>query len=80
MIKNGQRVECKITGFSGIVVAYATHLTGCDRIFVQPSVDKDGKYRDGSWLDITTVKVLEENAVQLDVVPNKEGGPPSALK
>lgn len=49
--ENGIDVKSNITGFKGVVIARSEHLNGCDRYYVQPKVDKDGKYPDGIWMD-----------------------------
>lgn len=62
--KLGDRVKCKITGFTGIVCTYASHLAGCDRLWVEPPIGEDGKRRDGSWFDIDMVDVVDRSVVQ----------------
>lgn len=54
----GDEVRCKITGFTGVITAHARHLTGCDRFWVQPPVDAEGKGRTGLWLDIDVLAIL----------------------
>lgn len=77
-VELGDRVKCKITGFQGIVTSYAKCLTGCDRITVQPPVDKDGKHPDPLWFDANAVEIIEKNKVKLEDVRGKvKGGPPS---
>lgn len=60
----GDRVKCRITDFTGIVVTVATHLTGCDRLWVYPPVDADGKIRDGKWFDIDMVDIVEAMVIE----------------
>lgn len=55
----GDKVRCKVTGFTGIVTTHAQHLAGCDRFWIEPSVGEDGKKRDGAWMDIDMVEILE---------------------
>lgn len=77
----GDLVKCKITNLQGIVTSYATHLTGCDRVFIQPPVDKEGKTRDGWWIDIDTAEVMKKGKVKMsDVTGAKNGGPMSRVK
>ncbi|MBL4700645.1 MAG: hypothetical protein JKX85_05230 [Phycisphaeraceae bacterium] len=59
----GDKVKCKITGFTGIITTVASHLAGCDRIWVSPPIDKDGKSVDGCWLDIDMVEIIKGGAV-----------------
>lgn len=76
----GDEVECMVTGYRGVVIAVAKHLTGCDRVSIQPTVDKDGKWREGYWLDITSVKIVTKGKVKPETVQEtapgaKVGGP-----
>lgn len=64
VIELGSKVRDRVTGFEGIAVARAIHLYMCDRYTVQPEVDKEGKMKDGLWID----------GLALDVI-----APPSAL-
>lgn len=80
----GDEVQCMVTGFKGIVTSTAQCLTGCDRITVQPSIDKYGKHLDALWFDASAVKVLERGKVKpasvqapADDPDRKVGGPPS---
>lgn len=49
--QRGDYVRDIITGFSGVVIARADSITGCDRYQVQPTVLDDGKMLDALWLD-----------------------------
>ncbi len=84
MVKNGDRVKDLVTGFEGIVTSYSTCLTGCDRIYLAPPVDKDGKNRDGYWTDAHAVKLIKAGAVVIDdakaMPKGRTGGPPSRIK
>jgi hypothetical protein len=52
MIQLGSTVTEAISGFTGIASGRCEYLTGCTQILVQPiGLDKDGKKRDGLWLD-----------------------------
>lgn len=66
MVELGDEVECLISGLKGIAVAYAKHITGCDRVHVQPPVDKEGKPRDGWWVDLHSLKILSKAKVKID--------------
>ena len=50
-IENGVNVKSNITGFKGMVVSRSEHLNGCNRYWVQPKVDKNGKQPEGLWFD-----------------------------
>jgi len=60
----GDRVRDRVTKFTGIVVSHAKHLTGCDRLFIEPEVDKEGKRVDGMWVDIDMLDILEPNVIE----------------
>jgi hypothetical protein len=47
----GAKVKSGITGFEGIVTSRSENIYACNRYWVQPSVDKQGKKQDGMWLD-----------------------------
>ena len=82
MIELGDKVKCVISGFVGVVTSHATHLNGCDRVWVSPPTDKDGKLIDGSWFDTIQLEVVEKSVVKKAVVSieTKPGGPPSRIK
>ena len=61
MIKLGQEVRDRVTGFQGIVVVIADHLYGCVRIGVQPQgMDKDGRKFDDAFFDVSALEVIGE--------------------
>ena len=53
--------ECRdtITGFTGIAVARTIWLHGCDRVTLQPKVDKDGKIPDNNTFDEVQLEVIK---------------------
>lgn len=70
MIKLGDEVKDKITGFTGIAVGKAEYLNGCIRIEIQPKITKDGLMIEPHWIDevqlidLTAEKKMEEKAVE----------------
>ena len=60
----GDRVKCKVTGFTGIVTAHAMHIAGCDRLWVDPPIGSDGKMNDGKWFDIDMLSIVDPLAVE----------------
>ena len=60
----GDKVKHKVTGFVGIVTTHAKHLSGCDRLWIEPPVDATGKPMDGHWADIDMVEIIEPNAIE----------------
>lgn len=69
----GHRVEDKVTGFKGVVASISFDLYGCVQAIVNPGLDKDGKLKDQSWLDVARLKVLTKTPVM--EVPNFDYGP-----
>jgi len=59
MIKLGSFVIDQVTGLEGIAENRASYLYGCDRYFVQPQVDKDGKVPEGRMVDDPQLKVTD---------------------
>ena len=55
----GAIVRDKITGFVGMATAKTSYITGCDRYYLTPTVDKDGKCPDGKYFDEGTLEVIE---------------------
>jgi hypothetical protein len=69
----GLKVEDKVTGYKGIVCSVGFDLYGCIQVIVNPGIDKDGKFQESSWLDISRLKVIDKKPV-MDR-PNFEFGP-----
>lgn len=70
----GDKVQDKISGFRGIVIARTEYLNGCARCGVQPSVDKEGKLPSHEYFDEPQLKVLKAEAVKM--FGDSTGGPP----
>ena len=62
-VELGDEVMDRISGFKGIAVARTVWLHGCERITVQPKVDKDGKRQDMETFDEPQMEVVEANGV-----------------
>ncbi len=60
----GDELRHKITGFTGIATTYAKHLTGCDRLWLEPRVDATGKAMDGQWADIDMLEIVRPNVIE----------------
>ena len=77
-IELGSEVVSKVSGFKGVVTSRAEHLNGCNRYWVAPKVDKDGKLPDGFWMDEGEIKVTKKPVLK---PKNQErGGFPSKIK
>lgn len=72
-ISLGDRVKDKVSGFQGVAVARHTYLAGCDRISIQPPVDKDGKLPDSMTFDEPHLELVEPAVVHDG--PRGVGGP-----
>ena len=75
MVKLGDRVKDRITGFEGIAISLTRHLTGCDTVGVRPEKLHDGKTIDCHWFDINRLKVTKKSAFTPEQVTKKPGGP-----
>ena len=78
IIELGVKVKSNINGFKGMVTARAEHLYGCNRYWISPTVDKQGKQQDGSWLDEDELIVTTKPKVERK--NNHRGGFPSRIK
>jgi len=74
-IKLGDEVKDTVTGFQGIAMARTTWLHGCDRITIQPRVDKEGKHSKPASFDEPAVVRVTKEKVKGDTRKNKTGGP-----
>lgn len=59
----GHRVEDRVTGCTGIVSSIGFDLYGCIQAVVNPGMDKDLKFRESVWFDISRLKVLSDEPV-----------------
>jgi len=77
----GDLAKHVITGFSGIVVARVSYLTGCDQVGLQPQgIDDKGAPFDSRYFDEPYVDLVTPNVVA-DRTPGRVTGcdtaPPS---
>lgn len=80
-VELGDEVECKLTGYKGLVVGVTKYITGCDRAEVRGPLTKDGKIGDSWSLDIPALTIIKKAKVKIKDVQNSQvavGGPPSA--
>ena len=71
----GVKVKCKITGFEGLVVAKADHITGCNTYGVKTKMDKDGKLINAEWFDEGVLELKGKGISIQEVKAPKKGGP-----
>ena len=80
MIKLGDKVKDKITGFTGIVVAVTKWLNGCNTIGVQIIKLKDGLPQEKQFIDENQLEVIRPKVKIIKPIINeddeeKTGGP-----
>lgn len=68
MIQLGDEVQDKVTGFKGIAIVRSIYLQGCDRIAVQPPIDKEGKIQESQHFDDPQLKILKKQKVKPESV------------
>ena len=72
VVKMGDHVEDKVSGFKGIIVSEHNYLNGCTRCTVQPKVDKNGKLPECQTFDKPQLKKIKKAIKQGDT---NTGGP-----
>lgn len=74
----GSIVKSNISGFKGMVTSRSEHLNGCNRYWVAPEIDKDGKLPEGYWFDEGELIVTKQP--KLEKKNDDRGGFPSQIK
>ena len=59
----GDRVRCRVTGYTGIVKSITSYLNGCDRVSIQAPSKEDGTIPKDLYVDIMQVEVLTTQVV-----------------
>ena len=59
MVILGSKVRDVVSGVTGIAVARTHWLHSCERITIQPPMDKDGKPMDSYTVDEPQIEVIE---------------------
>jgi hypothetical protein len=75
MIKLGDKVRDKVSGFTGIAISRHTYLEGCTRISIQPEIDKDGKLPAINTFDEPLVEIIESQKIVKREQSEYNGGP-----
>jgi len=73
MIKLGDKVRDRVTGFEGICIVRSDYISGCARIGLQPPVGKDGKVPEAQHFDEPMCEVVK--AAAIPSLPTNNGGP-----
>lgn len=63
----GKTARDRITGFKGVVTAYAQYISGCHQILLCPPVKEDGSAIDGRWFDTDRLELQDNPQIQLHV-------------
>jgi hypothetical protein len=65
----------KVTGFEGVITAYAVHLYGCNTYYLTSKV-KDNKRDDSAngWYDVGRIEIIGDGIKVSDVQSDKPGG------
>ena len=71
MIKLGQKVQDKVTGFTGVATARIEYINGCVQYCVKPKVGADGKMVEGEYLDQQQLEVLSD---EVKIKSSETGG------
>ena len=69
----GKVAKDKITGFTGIILGRAEHLTGCNTYGIAPQMLNEGKRLDTEWFDEGRVEIIREGLTRNDVIAEKNG-------
>lgn len=56
----------RITGFQGVITGQTHYISGCAQVCLMPSVDKDGKPREGQWFDEQRIELNDLARIVLD--------------
>lgn len=59
----GDRLQCRITGFQGVVTARVENVNGCLQYGLKPPIDKDGKVADARFIDEAQLVLIDAGAV-----------------
>ena len=70
----GEFARDKVTGFEGIITAYAKHLYGCDSYFLTPRVTKDMKREDSGWFDVGRIAIIKGKGINPKTVKAEKNG------
>jgi len=75
MVTLGDEVKDTITGFKGIAISRHSYLQGCDRISVQPPIDKEKKLPELQTFDEPQLEVVKPKKVKRKAPKDDPGGP-----
>ena len=74
MVRLGQKVKHRVSGFTGVAVSRHEYLSGCARISVMPKCKKKDELPEEKVFDELELEVLEKKSVMNNKTKNT-GGP-----
>ena len=74
-IKLGDLVEDTVSGFTGVAVAKTIYFQGCNRVAIQPKIDKEGKLPKCETFDEPQLKTTKKEIKKRSAPKNNPGGP-----
>lgn len=70
-LKLGNVAKCRLTGFTGVVIAKVEYINGCIQYGVRPRVDKDNKFPDAIYIDAEQLEFVKDG---IAINKKKAGG------
>lgn len=70
----GKEAKDKITGFTGIIIGRAQHLTGCNTYGLAPRKFTDGKRPETEWFDEGRIQITGTGISAKEVKGSENGG------
>lgn len=74
----GLKATTKVTKQKGIITSRSENLFGCNRYYIQPEADKEGKVIDGFWTDEEDLVVSKGKPI--NALKKNTGGPMSKIR
>ena len=71
----GVKAKDKLTGFEGIIISRADHITGCNTYGLKGGLDKEGNPQDAEWFDEGMIKVTGKGIKPNSLKSVDDGGP-----
>jgi len=62
-MKLGDKLQDRVTGFTGIAVAEIQYLNGCKQFCIKPRMSEDGKMPEGQYIDIHQLQLVPVDRV-----------------
>ena len=70
---NGDKVEDKVTGFSGTITGTCFYITGCNQYLVAGKQHDKSREALSKWYDEQRLNLLEEQVVDIDNSDSGDG-------